>query len=79
MTAFEAIQKAVLSKQEAAEYLSLPGSKSIDNLVSTGRLCPLKITKEHVFARAELDEFVTRELARERRLRAEPDLESAGA
>ncbi len=69
MIDFEPIPKLVFDAEGAREYLGLKSVRSLENLVSGKRLTPLKICKENLFARSELDACIERELQRERRLR----------
>ena len=78
MIRFERVQKAVLTSEESCQYLALDSERSLERLVSAGRLTPLRIAKANLFARAELDDFVQRELDRERRLRGASDSASDG-
>ena len=68
MIEFEPLQKAVLTAEEACEYLGLDSKRSLERLVQEHRLIPIRIVKSNLYPRAELDEFITRELERERRL-----------
>ena len=76
MIHFESIQQLVFDAEGAREYLGLKSVRSLENLVSTKRLTPLKICKENLFARSELDALIERELERERRLRGTNNGES---
>lgn len=78
MTALDPNRKPVLSKAEATEYLSLPSERSLDGLVAAGRLTPLRICKQNVFAKSELDALVIRELVKEQRLRGAEVPQTAG-
>lgn len=69
MIEFRPIEKQVFDAAETMQYLGLSARSALDNLVSSGRLTPLKITKENRYARSELDDFIARELAKEQRLR----------
>lgn len=69
MIDFHPIEKQVFDAAETMQYLGLSARSALDNLVSSGRLTPLKITKENRYARSELDDFISRELAKEQRLR----------
>lgn len=69
MIDFEPIQKQVFDDAGAREYLGIKAKRGIKGLVAAKRLTPLRITKENLFARSELDSFIERELERERRLR----------
>lgn len=73
MIEFSPIEKQVFDAAETMQYLGLAARSSLDNLVSSGRLTPLKITKENRYARSELDDFIRRELAKEQRLRGATD------
>ncbi len=76
MIDFEPIPKLVFDAEGAREYLGLKSVRSLENLVSAKRLTPLKICKENLFARSELDALIERELERERRLRGTNNGES---
>ena len=76
MIDFEPIPKLVFDAEGAREYLGLKSVRSLENLVSGKRLTPLKICKENLFARSELDALIERELERERRLRGTNNGES---
>ena len=69
MIDFEPIVKRVFDDAGAREYLGIKAKRGIKGLVAAKRLVPLRITKENLFARSELDAFIERELERERRLR----------
>ncbi len=69
MIHFEPIEQKVFDAEGTREYLGLKSVRSVENLVQSGRLTPLKICKENLFARSELDALIERELERERRLR----------
>lgn len=69
MIEFRPIEKQVFDAAETMLYLGLSARSALDNLVSSGRLTPLKITKENRYARSELDAFIVRELKKEQRLR----------
>ena len=69
MIDFEPVPKAVFDVQETMAYLNLPSERSVEALIAAGRLTPLRICKPNRFAKAELDQFVARELQAERRLR----------
>ncbi len=69
MIEYQPLPKLVFDVQEAMEYLNLPSERSVEALIAAGRLTPLRICKPNRFAKAELDQFVVRELAREQRLR----------
>ena len=73
MIEFKPIEKAVLDAEETCAYLGLDSQRALERLVSSGRLTPLRIAKCNLYARAELDDFVQRELAREVRLRGASD------
>ena len=73
MIEFKPIEKAVLDADETCVYLGLDSERALERLVSAKRLCPLRIAKPNLFARAELDQFIERELDRERRLRGASD------
>ena len=76
MIHFESIKQQVFDAEGAREYLGLKSVRSLENLVSAKRLTPLKICKENLFARSELDALIERELERERRLRGTSSGES---
>ena len=78
MIEFTPIEKQVFDAEEAMQYLGLNTRSALDNLVSGGRLTPLKITKENRYAKSELDSFIARELAKEQRLRGVSVLETEG-
>ena len=59
----------VFTPDEAMEYLALPSRHALQRLVDARKLVPLCYAKEHRFALAELDRFVTEELAQERLVR----------
>ena len=61
-----ALDPIVLDPEAAADFLSIP-TRSLERLVSEGRLIPLRITKERRFAVEELRDFARRELDEERR------------
>ncbi len=69
MIEYKAVERVVLSGDEAVEYLGLDSIRGLERLVQSKRLCPLRLGKRLVYARSELDEMVARELHRERRLR----------
>ena len=69
MIDFEPVPKAVFDVQETMAYLNLPSERTVEALIAAGRLTPLRICKPNRFAKAELDQFIDRELASERRLR----------
>ena len=69
MIDFEPVPKLVFDVQETMAYLNLPSERSVESLISAGRLTPLRICKPNRFSKVELDEFVARELRAERRLR----------
>ena len=69
MIHFESIKQLVFNKDQACEYLGLESVRSLESLVRAKRLTPLRICKENLFARSELDALIERELEHERRLR----------
>lgn len=69
MIHIESIQQALFSTTNAMLYLDIEKRSTMDNLVRTGRLTPIKIAKENHFARSDLDALVEAELKKERRLR----------
>ncbi len=77
MIDFEPVRKAVFDVQETMAYLNLPSERSVEALIAAGRLTPLRICKPNRFAKAELDQFVARELWAERRLRGTDDEQDA--
>ncbi len=69
MIDFEPVPKAVFDVQETMQYLNLPSERSVEALIAARRLTPLRICKPNRFSKAELDDFVVRELRAEKRLR----------
>ena len=69
MIDFEPVQKQVFDDAGAREYLGIKAKSGVKSLVAAKRLTPLRITKENLFARSELNLFIERELEREKRLR----------
>ena len=68
MIDFEPIEKQLFNTPEAMEYLGITKRSTFDNLIRTGRITPIKISKENRFARSDLDAMVQRELEKARRL-----------
>lgn len=68
MIHIESIQRGLFSTTNAMLYLDITKRSTMDNLVRTGRLTPIKIAKENHFSRGELDAMIERELAKEKRL-----------
>ena len=66
---FGPIEKAVYNAEEAAVFLGLDSVRSLERLVQQKRLIPLRIAKCNLFAKRELEDFVSRELEREWKLR----------
>jgi len=66
---FGPIEKAVYNAEEAAVFLGLDSVRSLERLVQQKRLIPLRIAKCNLFAKRELEDFVSRELDREWKLR----------
>lgn len=73
MIEFEPIQKQVFNAEEAMQYLGLTSKSTLENLIRANRLTPLKIARENLYAKSELDDLVARELANERRLNGASD------
>ena len=66
---FGPIEKAVYNAEEAAVFLGLDSVRSLERLVQQKRLIPLRIAKCNLFAKRELEDFVSREMDREWKLR----------
>ncbi len=66
---FGPIEKAVYNAEEAAVFLGLDSVRSLERLVQQQRLVPLRIAKANLFAKRELEDFVSREMEREWKLR----------
>ena len=66
---FGPIEKAVYNAEEALLFLGLDSVRSLERLVQQKRLIPLRIAKCNLFAKRELEDFVTREIEREWKLR----------
>ncbi len=66
---FGPIEKAVYNAEEAAVFLGLDSVRSLERLVQQKRLIPLRIAKCNLFAKRELEDFVSREMEREWKLR----------
>ncbi len=66
---FQPVEKAVYSADEAVKFLGLDSVRSLERLVQQKRLIPLRIAKANLFAKRELEDFVTREMEREWKLR----------
>lgn len=65
---FEPIQKQLFTNEEAMLYLGLTKRSTLDNLIRTGRITPIKIARENHFALSDLDTMVERELKKAKRL-----------
>lgn len=68
MIHFEPIQKQLFTNEEAMLYLGLTKRSTLDNLIRTGRITPIKIARENHFALSDLDAMVERELKKAKRL-----------
>ncbi len=66
---FEPIVRQLFTNEEAMLYLGLTKKSTLDNLIRSGRITPIKITKENHFVKSNLDEMMQRELKKEKRLR----------
>lgn len=73
MLVFNTVEKMILNSDETLEYLNLRSKSTLENLVRLGRLTPLRISRENLYARSELDDFIKRELAEARRLKGASD------
>ena len=69
MTEYAALQPLVLDAAEAAEYLRLTSERSLEPLVQSKRLIPLKLGKANVFLLSELRRFIAAEYAKQCRER----------
>lgn len=70
MIDFEPIPRKVLDAEDARVYLGLKSVRGLETLVAAKRLIPLRIAKENLYALAELDALIERELETERKLRS---------
>lgn len=75
---FKPIEKRVFNAEEAMQYLSITTKSTLETLIRLRRLTPLRITRENLYARAELDDFIKREMAEARRLKEASDHASEG-
>ena len=71
--AYQPIERAVLSAEDAAAYLGLANRKAVQRIVDRGELAPLTYGRSHVFHRTELDRFLADQLQLERSRRGLPD------
>ena len=70
---FRPVERVVLTASESAAYLGIKNAKSVQRLVDQELLAPLTYGRANVFAKVELDRFITAQLEQERLFKGLPD------
>ena len=78
MIRFTELEQEILTGPEAMEWLGLEHKSSLDALVASGRLIPLRIARDHRFTIAELRRMAETEVALERKKRTNGQPEAEG-
>lgn len=70
---YRALDRVVLSADEAATYLGLGNGRAVQRLVDSKLLAPLELGRRHTFHVDELNRLLTSHLEEVRRRRELPD------
>ena len=69
---YAAVERAVLTRPEAVDYLHLTNDASLQRLIERGEITPLTFVRPFVLLRSELDDFLRRQLDAEKKRRSVP-------